>query len=369
MADAPNPPADAARTEAAAAFESATLSEAGPVAGPGAFSDPDTVDASADIGAIFGLPPAGPQGGQEDAGGGQGAPPAPASAAGQPGAEQAPGTHAPTPGSAPGASQPAGGTAQPPTPSIRGEPLPPVALGAPPPPAAPAQGPGQQGAQPSYDPRDLELASLRAQVEQLTRGQQPPTQGAPPAGQQPQSQGQPGAMPAYPELQVPADYLQALQGEDQRLGQYALSNLLQQSAGIVHQKIIAEVRQMFDNELQTFRASLQSDQQTQSAIDDYYSHFPQHKAAGAIVAQEVQAMQSQFPGAPYNENYRNALGARVNQALAALTGASAGNGAPAPPAPSTPPTPPAPPLPPSNRQSLGGTDPGQFMMETFLGVQ
>lgn len=387
----PAPAGPPSAAEAAAAFTQATgapvdeghrtlMAEAGPMA-PADFFDPHITNEAQSIESIFGLPSAGSQGGNEDAGGAGGAP-SQASAAGEGGGGQAP---APPQGPPPPASPPAGATAQPsptPQPGHGSEPLPPVPGAAPVAPAAPAQPSAvtPPPAQPAYDPRELELASLRAQVAQLQQALQPAQPGAPqPQPGQPGTQGQPqaGQAPQYG-LQVPREHLELIQGDDPQRAQMALSDLINQSLAHVHQRVMADVAPLIQNQLQTFRATLQSEQTTNSAIEDYYSNFKEHRtpAVMPIVAQEVYKMQQEFPGAPWNETYRNALGARVNAVLQQLSGQAPApapappNGAAGQPRPITPPVAhlpqqPAPMLPGGPRPAQGGTDPGDFMYETF----
>lgn len=365
-APAPAPAADPAAA-AAADFGRTMLEEAGPLAGP-TFDDPSATNQAEDIGAIFGLPPAGSQGGDEGAGG-RGAPP-PASAAGAGGEGQAQGT-APQ-GPSPSSSEPAGGTPQTPT-----QPGPAPAAPSPaaaPPSAAPAQPQG-------YDPARMELESLRAQVAQLQQRLQPPQPGGAPqpgAGAPPSGQPQADQAPQYG-LQVPQEHVNMMQSDDPRQAQHAMSDMLNQALAHVHQRVVGEVQSLIQSHLQSFRTNLQAEQTTSSAVEDYYSNYPQHRQAAAIVTQEAAKLQQEFPGHPWNEQYRNALGSRVNTVLQSLgapgaqpsvTAPAAPNGgAPAAPAPTPPvahlPQQPAPFSPGGTRPAMDSTDPSQFMYETM----
>lgn len=364
---------------AAAAFDqgNSLMPEAPP------FSSGNNFDPAQDamMASVFGLevPGAGPPGQGADGSGTGAASPTPAAGAGTGGQATQNGSPVPSPqpagGQAPSPQQPQQGQPQP-------QPLPPVAAPlpsvVPPQPPVPAAQPAPQ--LPTPDPRDLELASLRAQVQQLVAASQQAPQ--PQGGQQPQQgQGQPDGIPP---LQVPPQLIQHMVDRDGNLdanaAAQAMTHMLNQAMQHVHSQIMERVPTLIDSRTNELQSRIQSDRTAEQARNDYYASFPQHQnpAVQAIVAQELASLQQQYPGAPWSESYRNALGQRVNAAIAQLTGQPTQPGlVPQAPQPTTPvvigPQPQAlpqaaPMLPQGSRPpGMGQPDPGQFMLDTFGG--
>ncbi len=278
----------------------------------------------------------------------------------------------------PGAEVPPTSTSAPVPPTVA-EPL----AATPPIPAAPAQAP-QQGlppaipAQPAVvpaapDPKDLELENLKATVAALQAQLQQPAAGTPaqPGAATPSS-GDPAAqLPQYG-LAIPDNVAAMVFGEDPAQAKAGLEHIVNSVLTIAHTR----VRKEFDERL-TAMQSAQRQEAAQSAtatqVDeikrDYYTAFPTHNhpAVAAVLAEESAKMAASYPNLPWSEQYRNALGTRVNtrlQELQALGGAPA---APAP-VPGTP-VPSAPaamtPLAPRPAAPTGGQTDEDLLLETF----
>jgi hypothetical protein len=149
---------------------------------------------------------------------------------------------------------------------------------------------------------------------------------------------------------------------------------------------IAGLRQQNEQLLEMMRGQ-QAPQGTQpqgqqSQEEDYYKAFPGHRNPlfRTAIESEMQKMAQEMPAAPWNEDFRNALGTRVNRTLQLLginvgmvPGAKPAEGAGAPPAAGFgaqpqgnggSPPPPAPMLDSSNR-GAAPQDAGNFIAATF----
>jgi hypothetical protein len=190
----------------------------------------------------------------------------------------------------------------------------------------------------------MELTSLKAQVAQLleklntpaapagTQGQQPQT-GAVPPGQGSDSRPDPSSY----SLSIPDQLTTMLFGEDAGQSKMALEHIINASLSIVHQR----VREDFRTELATVQAARSQTEAAQAtevattqAREQYFTAFPQHNNATVmpLLAQESAALAAQFPNHPWDANFVNALGARVNAKLLELQ-TQLGGVAPAAPSP------------------------------------
>ena len=316
----------------------------------------------ADIDAMFGM------NADEEVAAGEGEATAPDAAAGAAGAAPedgpAPAPALPVPGETPpspsgdvAATPPAakpGEVSTPPSgqqPAQTGQP---PAPGAPPAPAAPV------------DPNLLRVNSLEATVAalqaELAASRASPAQ----AGQSPQAQtsGQQDDLPRYA-LTLPPQVAAALtSGEDQQTVA-GVTHMMNSLATIVHHNVRLEMRQALGQLLQTAQAQ-QSEQETSKFIQDsradYYGAFPAHNnpLILPIIQAESVAMSGEFPGLPWNENYRNALGQRVEARLAQLRGQQQPQG-------QAPPAAPAAMLPVGSRQEVPGSEltGGDLIADTF----
>lgn len=249
---------------------------------------------------------------------GVGAPPPPAA----PAAEGEPGASVPAP------ATPAAPTAgAPPTP--QSEPAAPAAAPAASAPAAP----------------DNELATLKAQVQALSQ-QLAATQAAPQA-----SQAAPAASPPtseqtltpeklldYSSVAIHPSVFQAMESDDPTQRQAALHHIIQSTAKLAHERVMAHVDIILGERLQEFGQTQQVNSQQKQMLEDYYGAFPDHNDPlnRLIVAQEAQAMFTENPTLGWSNETRNALGARVNAKLGKVAAPAEPDPNPAQPQPATP---------------------------------
>lgn len=266
--------------------------ETGVAAGSGDATSPDAAAGAAGAGTVDGQPPA----------------PAKPSTEGTP-------------------SEPPSGDAVPPQPATSGD-----GVSTPPPGQQPAQAgqpPAPGAATPPAAPSDeaLRVASLEATVQALQQAlsnaqAQPAGQGQPVAGQ-PQP-GQQDDLPRYA-LQLPPAVAAAINSGDDQQTLAGITHMMNSLATIIHHNVRQEYRASLAQLMQTARAQ-EEEGTTQRVIEDsradYYKAFPDHNnpLILPIIQAESVAMAGQFPGLPWNENYRNALGQRVNARLAELRG-------------------------------------------------
>lgn len=248
---------------------------------------------------------------------------------------QPPAPALPTPG-APAPASPSG-DAVPPQPATSGD-----GVSTPPPgqPGAQAPTPPAPGAAtPPVAPGDeaLRVASLEATVaalqQELSNARAQPV--AQPVPGQPQTEQQVD-LPRYA-LTLPPAVAAAINSGDDTQTVAGITHMMNSLATIVHHNVRQEMRQSLGQLLQAGRAQEQEGKDQQFITDsraDYYKAFPDHNSPLIlpIIQAESVAMAGQFPGLPWNENYRNALGQRVNTRLAELRGQPA-NPNPVPPAP------------------------------------
>lgn len=220
--------------------------------------------------------------------------------------------------------------------------------------APPAQQPAEAGQPPApaavppqvapVDAAALRLQSLEAQVQglqaELARARaNPPATGE----QQPGREGAGGGsgqaddLPRY-NLNLPQQVAAALTSGDDQQTLAGITHMMNSLATIVHHNVRLEMRSVIGSLMQSAR---EQDTQTQTASameqarEDYYKAFPQHKdpALLPIIQSEVTAMAAEFPGLGWSDQYRNALGARVEARLAVFRGqALVTNGGGQPPA-------------------------------------
>lgn len=222
------------------------------------------------------------------------------------------------------------------------------------------------------DENALRVQSLEATVQalqqELANARANPAPGQPPAGAgaSPQTSEQPDELPRYA-LTLPQQVAAALTSGDDQQTLAGITHMMNSLATIVHHNVRQEMRAREAALLQAARAHEdQSQEATQIANsrEDYYKAFPDHRdpLILPIIQAESVAMAGQFPGLPWNENYRNALGQRVNARLAALRGQAqpAPGGAPAPAAPAAM-------LPSGTRAETPGSEltGGDLIMDTF----
>jgi hypothetical protein len=198
------------------------------------------------------------------------------------------------------------------------------------PPKTPAPGTPPAAAEPApaetrLTPEErLQLASINALREQnqqlldaLQRGgTQPSTQ--PQTGQQPQPSGGPAIEQVH--LTVPDDLYQAVFAEDDNLSKRGLNVLVSSIATAAVNHTLQRVVPIVQQHLQQYDTSTRQQTTAQRQEEDYYSAFPAHRNPmfRTAIESEMQKMASEMPNVPWNEDFRNALGTRVNRTLQLL---------------------------------------------------
>jgi hypothetical protein len=131
-------------------------------------------------------------------------------------------------------------------------------------------------------------------------------------------------MPRYA-LTLPPQVAAALtSGEDTQVVA-GITHMMNSLATIVHHNVRLENRQALGQIMQ-FAQQHETEQaqatQVSASREDYYKAFPSHKdpLILPIIQAESMAMAGEFPGLPWNDNYRNALGQRVEARLTQLRG-------------------------------------------------
>jgi len=231
----------------------------------------------------------------------------------------------------------------------------------------------------------LQLASLRGLQEQnqqlldALRNQQP--QQPQPQGQQPQPSG--GLPIEQVHLTVPDDLYNAVFAEDDGLSKRGMNVLVSSIATAAVNHVLQRVVPIVDSRLAGYDQSTRQRTTAQSQEEDYYNAFPAHRNPmfRTAIESEMQKMAQEMPAAPWNDDFRNALGTRVNRTLQLLginvgmvPGAQPNGGSAQPPAAAGfgaqpqgnggSPPPPAPMLDSSNR-AAAPQDAGNFIAATF----
>lgn len=274
------------------------------------------------------------------------------------------------PSAPPAEPSPAAPAATPAAPEASGTPAPASPPAAQPVGAAPTATPTEP---PKPDEQALKLQSLEATVEAL-QAELASARANPPA--QPAPAGQPGGPetgapaaeppPAY-RLSLPDPVYNAIFGEEttpeaQKAG---IAHLMSSLASIVHHNVRLEMRASIGGLLEAARAQEQSavrSTEVEQGREAYYTAFPTHKneLITPLIQAEARQMAAEFPNLKWGPDYINALGTRVNNRIAALTGAQ--------PAPIvTPPAAPAAGLPTGPRTETPGTpvEGSDLIMDTF----
>lgn len=196
-------------------------------------------------------------------------------------------------------------------------------------PAQPASTPGQQteqSAAPSDAEARLRIASMEAELARLraaqVKPQTPAEGGTPPA----EEQGKGDEVPAY-NLQLPSNILEAVDSDDPQQRGAALNAIVNGVLATAHrifnqQYAAREERLMAKLEAREASRSAESEAATAAASmkEQYFTAFPTHKSPllEPIIATINAQMATEMPGAAWNEDWMNALGARVNKHLEEL---------------------------------------------------
>jgi len=168
----------------------------------------------------------------------------------------------------------------------------------------------------------LQLASieaLRSQNQQLLdalqRGGQPQQQ---PGGAQPQPSGGPAIEQVH--LTVPDQLYDAVFAEDPNMSKRGMNVLVSSIATAAVNHVLQRVVPIVDSRLAGYDQSTRQASTAQSQEEDYYKAFPAHRNPlfRTAIESEMQKMAQEMPAAPWNEDFRNALGTRVNRTLQLL---------------------------------------------------
>ena len=212
------------------------------------------------------------------------------------------------------------------------------------PPAATPEAPAAPSAS------ELELASLKAQVAALSAQLAEKTgsgESAPaPAGTQPTA-------PQPLNVQLPDELFAAITSEDPMTARQGMNTLVSTIATGLNFRFearLAELRKEVGEKFSAKDSEVQAAARQEEAAQqraEYFEAFPTHNKPILlpIVAQEAAQLAAEFPNLPWDKNFVNALGVRVNNKLAELQGSA--------PAPTNPTIPaPAPFTPGGNRQPV-----------------
>lgn len=203
--------------------------------------------------------------------------------------------------------------------------------GSPPAPAATAPSASPPAAPQPADDSALRLASLQATVDALQRelaeARSQPAGAAPATPTAPSSEQPAAEQPYRYALTLPQPVQEALMGDDPAKVVQAINSIVNDLGTIVHNTVIAQVRSEVRSAFQNF-AGMATEAQTgdtreqarQKGLEEYYGKFPTHKneLIEPIIRSENMKLSAAYPNAPFDDNYQNALGARVNAALEQL---------------------------------------------------
>jgi hypothetical protein len=193
--------------------------------------------------------------------------------------------------------------------------------------------------------RNLQFANMQAQLAaaqaELARVRQEPPAAAP----------QPTVPSEQPEqvsyaLTIPDEVFGAIFHEDAVTSKKGMEHLVNSLATVIHNKVRADYSASIQRLETTITAREQQEQQRtveqqrETMQQQYFERFPDHNkpVLRHILYAQAQALASEYPTAPVDDNYFNALGTRVNAAIAEITGAPA----PTPVVPAVPAIPPKP---------------------------
>lgn len=176
----------------------------------------------------------------------------------------------------------------------------------------------------------LEAASLKAQVEQLQRDLEEAKKTPPASTEKAEPAATPSAeAPTLPPIQfaMPKELREALMDEEPEKFLGAIDHLVSGILTYTRNEVAAVVGRI--NEIQKALAGEASgasegddppldlkkaEEAAEAARGQYYAKFPSHKGKEfqPIIAAVAAEMATQFPGHAWNDDYINALGARVN---------------------------------------------------------
>jgi hypothetical protein len=142
-------------------------------------------------------------------------------------------------------------------------------------------------------------------------------------------------------LNIPQPVLEAVFNQDATVAGQGMHHLVNNLASIIHRNVLAATRKDLEKYKTSQTASTQEadfNKQRDAAQGEYFAAYPTHNdpMIKLIVAQQAQQLGAEYPQLPWGEQFKVALGARVEDALTRLRG---GQPAAATPAPTPTPTP------------------------------
>lgn len=133
--------------------------------------------------------------------------------------------------------------------------------------------------------------------------------------------------PQY-QLQIPDEVTAAIFDENPATAKAGMQHLINGLAAHIHKTIITQtVLPLLRHHEQALKAPIEAEQGRQQAEQmrsQYYERHPTHNspALQPIIAAETHALSMQFPQAAWDENFMDALGARVNAKIAEMATAA-----------------------------------------------
>lgn len=237
--------------------------------------------------------------------------------------------------------------------------------------SGPNEPPQQPAAPATPDPRDLEIENLK----QIVLGLQQKLEA--PQGQKPSTSAPEGGSDNRPDasvygLQIPDEVAGMMFGEDPTQAKRAIEHVLSQTASLIHKRVQGDFEARLtamENARKETETATQQTQQQKQMVDQYYASFPAHNNAAirAVLVAEAGQLSAEYPQHPWDQNFINALGARVNARLQEFAAMQGGQAQPTP-APVSPPAAPAAMTPmgkPSSTSPVSGLSDEEIMLDTF----
>lgn len=196
-------------------------------------------------------------------------------------------------------------------------------------PASPSPAPATPAVAPAVDEDALRRASLEATNDALRRELEE-LRATPQASQPAATEtGQPQEQLVRYGLTLPKPVTDALLSDDPQQNVTAINQIVNDLGTIVHNSVLKQVRAEVGEAFRQLHATgtqAQSETTRETAIADgrkeYFKAFPAHEneLILPLIQTESRKMAAEFPGLKWSPDYVNALGTRVNRALATLRG-------------------------------------------------
>lgn len=187
-----------------------------------------------------------------------------------------------------------------------------------PPQVVPGAAPGAP-AVPQQTPQETALAAqlqqMQTQVTNLTAQVQTAQQAALTATQ---TQGQAPAQPQF-NMQIPQEYVAALNSEDPTVRQQALNTMINGIAQAVHQRTMTDVDQRIQGQAPIIQQQITAQQEAQAIKQDMYSTYPELNNMMEQVAAVAQQMQSQgLSNGSWSADLRDSIAERLSPMIPGL---------------------------------------------------